>query len=97
MNLELQVRIALVLDKHDRKYHEYRKTVHDQQRLRSLDEAHHRFSNDLASDMEEAYYKKIITDVGNVEAARIMRADGYRRDFVSAMIGLSPDEIDRLG
>jgi len=40
---------------------------------------------------------KIITDVGNVEAARIMRTDGYRRDFVSAMTGLPSDEIDRLG
>ena len=97
MSPELQTRIARVLGKYDREYHEYRKTVHDPERLRLLDEAHQLFLHDRATDIEEAYYKKIIANAGKVEAARQMRTDGYNHNFVSLMTGLSSVEIDQLG
>jgi len=103
MSPELQIRIARVLGKYDREYQEYRKTVHDPERLRFLDEAHLLFLHDQATDREEAHEKGIVIGVDrgkserNIEIARNMKRRGCDVDFIIEMTGLTFAEIGRLG
>jgi hypothetical protein len=84
------------LEKYDREFVEYRKQFTDPEYLHRLDESHHRFMCDHATDMEEAYYDGIVASAGKVEAVRKMKADGCSHRFICLMTGLSSVEIDKL-
>jgi len=79
-------------------YGKYQQFNRDE-RMRALDEAHQRFLNDQASDLEEA--RDSGRDEGkserNIEIARNMKSEGFGVDIISKMTGLSASEIDRLG
>ena len=60
------------------------------ERLRSLDEAHQRFLHDLATDIEAARKE------GKVEIVRNMKNEGFGIDIISRITGLSRAEIEQL-
>ena len=86
-------------------YGKYQQFNRDE-RMRALDEAHQRFLNDQASDLEEARDSGrdegivIGVDKGkserNIEIARNMKRKGYATDDIVEMTGLSSTEIDEL-
>lgn len=82
-------------------YEKYEQFNNDE-RLRSLDEAHQRFLHDLATDIEEAHNKGVGEGVEKgkseekIEIARNMKKDGVPSEHISKYTGLSPEEIDRL-
>ena len=79
-------------------YGQYQQFNRDE-RMRALDEAHQRFLNDHASDIEEA--RDSGRDEGkserNIEIARNMKNEGFDVGVISKMTGLSSAEIERLG
>lgn len=72
------------------------------ERLRSIDEAHQRFLHDLATDIEEAHEKGIVKGVlkgkieEKVDIARNMLQEGCNMDLISRITGLSSGEIENL-
>ena len=87
-------------------YGQYRQFNRDE-RMRAIDEAHQRFLNDIASDVEEARDSgrsegrvegiAVGVDRRNIEIAQNMKRRGCDVDFIIEMTGLSSIEIDRLG
>ena len=79
-------------------YGKYQQFNRDE-RMRALDEAHQRFLNDQASDLEEA--RDSGRDEGkserNIEIARNMKNEGFDAGVISKMTGLSSVDIERLG
>jgi len=90
-------------------YGQYQQFNRDE-KMRALDEAHQRFLNDIASDVEEARdsgrsegrVEGIVIGVNkgkserNVEIARNMKNEGFDVGVISKMTGLSSTEVDRL-
>ena len=64
------------------------------ERLRSLDEAHQRFLHDLATDREEAHERGLAEKA--IEIALNMKQVGSDYEFISQMTGLSLMEIEQL-
>jgi len=82
-------------------YGQYQQFNRDE-RMRAIDEAHQRFLNDQASDLEEARDSGrdegivIGVDRRNIEIARNMKRKGYVTNDIAEMTGLSSTEIDEL-
>jgi len=82
-------------------YGKYQQFNRDE-RMRAIDEAHQRFLNDQASDLEEARDSGrdegivIGVDRRNIEIARNMKNEGFGIDAISKITGLASIEIDRL-
>jgi len=82
------------------------KQFNQDERLRSIDEAHQRFLTDIASDRAEAREEgreegiaigvDIGFDKGRAEIARNMKNDGFNTGIISKITGLSFTEIERL-
>ena len=82
------------------------KQFNQDERLRSIDEAHQRFLTDIASDRAEARAEGRAEgreegwnegrNVEKTEIARNMKNDGFDAGIISRITGLSPTEIEQL-
>jgi len=66
--------------------------------FRSLDETHHLFLHDLATDVDEAREKGKAEGKTerNIEIARWMKGEGFNTEVITRTTGLSSIEIERL-
>jgi len=96
-HLKSEVEMTALLQGHpivQQAYGKYQQFNQDE-RLRSLDEAHQRFLHDHATDVEEAHEKGV--DKGIIKVAINMKRRGDNIDDIVEVTGLSSAEIDRLG
>ena len=74
------------------------KQFNQDERLRSIDEAHQRFLTDIASDRVEAREEGRADGMAerDIAIARNMKNDGFDAGMISRITGLSPTEIEQL-
>ena len=83
--------IRKMLERYDREYQEQRKHVSDPERLRYLDEVHHRCQCDYGNNAWEAFERNQRRDI-----ARRMQRREFSTEEITEVTGLSAAEIEGL-